>query len=144
MSLIDHALSPISIKCPANLFLVEFEVFQTPPTLSVTPASVHLLPKTPQKLRYHSRLSTPNVAVRIKSPMMSPIQPSSNRSLKFDSAKKGREGGENSFSHSPSPMEKSFHAPLNDHLDLKVVLKEFELSHLLPVFESKGVSYLLI
>lgn len=76
--------------------------------------------------------------------MMSPIQPSSNRSLKFDSAKKQKVdrkggGGENSFS--PSPLEKSFHAPLNDHLDLKVVLKDFELMHLLPMFEKKGVIY---
>lgn len=122
--------------------------------LSVSPApeAIRIAQQKPHKMRFHNRLSTPNVAVMMRSPNISPIPTTSIRSLDFDSPRfklnnKGAmerptDSADSSFNSSmyASPMEKSFRAPLNDHLDLKVVLKEYELSHLATLFEANGVS----
>lgn len=142
------------------------EKFYTPPSFSVPPAPepMKLARQRPQKLRFSDRISTPNIAVMIRSPNISPIPATSIRSLDFDSPhlkpnnggalKRGMGGGsgeidrlmEASFNTTSfvSPMEKSFRCPLNDHLDLKLVLKDYDLAHLVPIFESKSVGGLVL
>lgn len=142
------------------------EKFYTPPSFSVPPApeAMKLARQRPQKLRFSDRLSTPNIAVMIRSPNISPIPTTSIRSLDFDSPhlkpnsgggmKRGVGGGsgeidrlmEASFNTTTfvSPMEKSFRCPLNDHLDLKLILKDYDLAHLVPIFESKSVGELVL
>lgn len=130
--------------------------FNTPPMLSVSPAApqpVKVHRKKPKRMSFENRLSTPNVAIRMKSPNLSPIPATSSvRSLNFQSPRNKNRGArlgdrsiEDSFNNVSfiSPMEKSFRAPLNDHLDLGVLLKEYDLVELAPVLEANGVSFRL-
>lgn len=111
------------------------------------PEPIKLARQRPPKMRFTERLSTPNVAVLMRSPNISPIPTSSIRTLDFESTplkNKNNMDGMDEPLKTPTfgtPMEKSFRCPLNDHLDLKLILTEFDLGHLEPVFESNAVSY---